>query len=173
MKKCKKCHRLYDDSHVFCSECGERLVFSTASMPPAKRYLLITVGLVAAFLLLLIGREFIELQNQKREITEYQQNKRIEEYRNSPQTTDLTINSDWDYHYEGNYIYIEGSVSNNSSKNIDYYEIGVKFLDSNGSVLDTDWTNGTDLYPGDTQQFELMHKSLKFSKIRLYVKDVS
>lgn len=173
MKECRNCHKLYDDNHVFCPECGDRLVSPTISTPSTKRHLSVIVGLVVAFLLLLIGREFIEFQNQKREITEYQRSKRIEEYRNSPKTTDLTINSDWDYYYKGNYIYIKGRVSNNSSKDISYYEICVKFLDSNGTVLDTDWTNGTDLYAGDTQQFEVMHKYLKFSRIQLYVKEVS
>ena len=173
MKKCKKCREVYDDNHIFCSKCGNKLSSETSISQPRKVQIFIVVGLLVVFLLLLIGHESIQFRNQKQEIAEYRRNRSIEEYQNTPRNTDLTINSNWNYHREGNYIYIDGSVSNNSSKDISYYEIGVKFLDSNGTVLDTDWTNGFDLYSGDTQQFEIMHKHINFNEIKLYVKEVS
>ncbi len=86
----------------------------------------------------------------------------------------MTILSDWTTRTSRNYLYIEGTVKNTSSKDVRYYEIGVKFLDRSGNVVDTDWTNGTDLDAGDSQRFEIMHKKdISYSNIRLYIKEVS
>ena len=69
---------------------------------------------------------------------------------------------------------MNGSITNTSfSKSIRYYEIGVKFYDSRGKVIDTDWTNGSDLDPGDTQSFEIMHKyDYSIKDMDVYVKEV-
>lgn len=86
----------------------------------------------------------------------------------------MTILSDWTTRTSRNYLYIERTVKNTSSKDVRYYEIGVKILDRSGNVADTDWTNGTDLDAGDSQRFEIMHKKdISYSNIRLYIKEVS
>ena len=55
-----------------------------------------------------------------------------------------------------------------------YYEIGVRFFDASGNVVDTDYTNGLDLEAGDSRQFEIMHKAnVNYSQVSLYVKDVN
>ena len=47
-------------------------------------------------------------------------------------------------------------------------------LDNQGNVIDSDYTNGTDLGPGELQVFDTMHKNNpKYSEIQLYVKEVS
>lgn len=65
----------------------------------------------------------------------------------------------WDWHRSGDYIYINGSVKNNSDKSISYYEVLAKFLDDSNSVLDSDYTNdGMSLKPNEQKEFEIMHK---------------
>ncbi len=60
------------------------------------------------------------------------------------------------------------------SKTISYFEVEAKFYDDYGNVIDSDWTNDSkDLEPGDTRQFEIMHRYNSDEKdIRLSIKDV-
>lgn len=173
MKECKKCSKKYDDSFDFCPACGERL--TAEAKPFSKRTALIGVCILAAFLVISgLLREFSQIQAQKDAIAQSQYDRALQEYLNTPAVSDLSISSNWTTRTSGNYIYIEGTVQNNSSKDARYYEIGVKFLDRNGKVVDTDWTNGTDLDAGDSQRFEVMHKKdFSYTDIQLYIKEVS
>lgn len=173
MKKCKKCSRQYDDSFIFCPDCGEKL--SPAAPKISKRNALLIVCIAAA--LLIVGgsvHELSQVKSQKDAIEQSKYDRALQEYLSTPTTSDLTILSDWTTRTSRNYLYIEGTVKNTSSKDVRYYEIGVKFLDRSGNVVDTDWTNGTDLDAGDSQRFEIMHKKdISYSNIRLYIKEVS
>ena len=118
--------------------------------------------------------EHQKFTEQQEAIKNYQTQKYFEDLRNTPKTSDLKIDSGWTHKIKGDYIYIDGSVTNISSKFIVYYEIGVEFLDLTGKVVDTDWTNGTDVSSYTSQEFSLMHKwNSKYSKINLYIKEVS
>lgn len=169
----KKCSKQYDDSFVFCPDCGERL--SPSAPKISKRNALLIVCIAAA--LLIIGgsvHELSQVKSQKDAIEQSKYDRALQEYLSTPTTGDLTILSDWTTRTSRNYLYIEGTVKNTSSKDVRYYEIGVKFLDRSGNVVDTDWTNGTDLDAGDSQRFEIMHKKdISYSNIRLYIKEVS
>ena len=174
----KKCSKQYDDSFVFCPDCGERL--SPSAPKISKRNALLIVCIAAA--LLIVGGSVHELSQVKSKRTPSSRANTIvaffcfalQEYLSTPTTGDLTILSDWTTRTSRNYLYIEGTVKNTSSKDVRYYEIGVKFLDRSGNVVDTDWTNGTDLDAGDSQRFEIMHKKdISYSNIRLYIKEVS
>lgn len=48
------------------------------------------------------------------------------------------------------------------------------YLDNNGNVLDTDYTNsGEDLLPGMSKEFEIMHKeSPEYKKVSIQVDKV-
>lgn len=49
MKECKKCSKQYDDSFVFCPDCGERL--SPSAPKISKRNALLIVCIAAALLI--------------------------------------------------------------------------------------------------------------------------
>ena len=112
--------------------------------------------------MLIVGgsvHELSQVKSQKDAIEQSKYDRALQEYLSTPTTGDLTILSDWTTRTSRNYL---------------YYEIGVKFLDRSGNVVDTDWTNGTDLDAGDSQRFEIMHKKdISYSNIRLYIKEVS
>lgn len=169
----QKCSKQYDDSFVFCPDCGKRL--SPSAPKISKRNVLLIVCIAAA--LLIVGgsvHELSQVKSQKDAIEQSKYDRALQEYLSTPTTGDLTILSDWTTRTSRNYLYIEGTVKNTSSKDVRYYEIGVKFLDRSENVVDTDWTNGTDLDAGDSQRFEIMHKKdISYSNIRLYIKEVS
>ncbi|MEG1567082.1 MAG: FxLYD domain-containing protein [Anaerovoracaceae bacterium] len=99
----------------------------------------------------------------------------ITEMNKTPTTSDLKINSSTS-NIDGDYIYINGSVSNMSShKAIKYFEVGIKFYDIGGKVIDSDYTNdGIKLSPGETRKFEIMHKYDKsMTTFSLFIQDVS
>ena len=109
--------------------------------------------------MLIVGgsvHELSQVKSQKDAIEQSKYDRALQEYLSTPTTGDLTILSDWTTRTSRNYLYIEGTVKNTSSKDVRYYEIGVKFLDRSGNVVDTDWTNGTDLDAGDSQRFEII-----------------
>lgn len=185
MRVCPNCKEKYDDNMEYCMKCGTKLEsdtgnhLSTASSgKPFDRQKMFGIGAVVIIFLIVLG---IAVSDQNRfksnqdSIDNYRQQKAYEEALSKPLITDLQINPDWKHYTEGSYIYIEGTVKNiSSSKHIRYYEIGVKFLDRNGNVIDTDYTNGSDLDPYDSQEFSIMHKkNSSIAKISLYIKEVN
>lgn len=72
----------------------------------------------------------------------------------------LQIQDDHQYTVDGNYCYVNGKVKNRSDKPISYFEVTINYLDDNGNVLDSDYTNsGQTLYPDDMKEFEIMHRN--------------
>lgn len=60
---------------------------------------------------------------------------------------------------DGNYMYLEGKVRNNGSKDVEFVKVTVEWLDANEKVLDTDWTyavSGDGLRPGAAKSFKIM-----------------
>lgn len=172
MKRCKKCSAAYEDSFDFCPVCGETL--TPAARPFPWRLVIAAVCVLAAFLVIRSSfRESSQIQTQRESMAQQRSIRAAEEERNTPKTSDLTIASDWTARTERSYLYIEGTISNISSKDIRYYKIGVRFLDRFGNVIDTDWTNGTDLGAWESTRFEIMHKrDCDYTSIELYVKEV-
>ena len=122
----KKCSKQYDDSFVFCPDCGERL--SPSAPKISKRNALLIVCISAA--LLIIGgsvHELSQVKSQKDAIEQSKYDRALQEYLSTPTTGDLTILSDWTTRTSRNYLYIEGTVKNTSSKDVRYYEIGSNF----------------------------------------------
>lgn len=172
MKRCQYCKQSYEDSFVFCPNCGNPLV-TTQSSP--KLVIPVLISIIIIFILsALIIHEHQIFAAQQVAIEAYQAQKYLDELRNTPKTTDLTIDSGWSQKVNGNYIYIDGFVTNDSAKYINYYEIGADFLDASGNIIDTDWTNGTDIAAHSSQEFSFMHKrNSKYSQIHLYIKAVN
>lgn len=53
-------------------------------------------------------------------------------------------------------------------------EIKAEYLDIFDNVVTTDWTNGSRLGPGETQDFSIMHKtSSKIHDVKLSIQEVS
>ena len=99
------------------------------------------------------------IKDTRKEIEDYKYQKAMDEYLSTPTISDIKINSDWIQEKSGNYIYITGSVTNLSqSKEIRYFKIEAKFYDSKGNVVDSDWTNGTDLEVGESRKFKIIYK---------------
>ena len=153
----QKCSKQYDDSFVFCPDCGERL--SPSAPKISKRNALLIVCIAAA--LLIIGgsvHELSQVKSQKDAIEQSKYDRALQEYLSTPTTGDLTILSDWTTRTSRNYLYIEGTVKNTSSKDVRYYEIGVKFFGPQRKCRRhrLDKRHGPDA--GDSQRFEIMHK---------------
>lgn len=182
MKKCPKCNKSYNDEFSFCNSCGEKLIDNNATVIKntlvGKRNIIIGIAVVIVVAVIGIGITISEqkkMSDTKQAIEDYKYEKAVQEYKSTPTTSDLRVNSDWTQKKSGNYIYINGSVTNtSSSKTISYFEVEAKFYDSKGNVIDSDWTNdGDELEPGESRNFEIMHKyDSSVDDIRLSVKDV-
>lgn len=174
IKKCIKCNKFVLKDSNFCITCGSEL--RTINKNEIRQAL--AIGAIVA----IAGCVFsIFLVEQKRindthnSIEQYQYEKIKADYESTPTISDLKINPGWTNRKDGNYVYISGSVTNTSdTKTISYFEVEAKFINSNGDVIDSDWTNDSkDLEPGETRQFEIMHRyNSNSSKIRLLVKEV-
>lgn len=126
MKECKKCSKQYDDSFVFCPDCGERL---SPSAPKISKRNALLIVCIAATLLIAGGsvHELSQVKSQKDAIEQSKYDRALQEYLSTPTTGGLTILSDWTTRTSRNYLYIEGTVKNTSSKDVRYYEIGSNF----------------------------------------------
>lgn len=180
MKECQKCKKIYIDDFSFCNVCGEKLVDANQIKQIArkKHNIVIAVVIIAVVAVVGIGitvSEQKKMNDTKQAIEDYKYQKEVQEYKSTPTISDIKVNNDWTQKKSGNYIYINGSVTNTSlSKTISYFEVEAKFSDSKGNVIDSDWTNdGNALEPGETRKFEIMHKyDSSFDNIRLSIKDV-
>jgi len=67
---------------------------------------------------------------------------------------------DCNWHRDGNYVYYNGKVKNNSAKSVSFVKVEVVYYDrENGNVLDSDYTYAVDsnpLQPGLVKSFNLM-----------------
>ena len=80
-------------------------------------------------------------------------------------TLDYTKSLEVTFHdvdVERGYQHIRGAVTNNGSRTVTYWKVAVRFFDRAGAVIDKDYTNALErLGPGETKQFELMHREDK------------
>lgn len=180
MKVCRNCRKWYDDECTFCNACGMKLgnQIDIKKLVIKHKNLLIAATVVFVVAILGIGFTLSEqkkIHDTKQAMDDYKMEKAMEEFRTTPTISDIKINSGWETERSRNYIYIRGSVTNTSkSKEINYFEVEAKFYDSNGNVVDSDWTNGVDLGPNETKKFEIMHKyDYSYEDIKLSIKDVS
>ena len=92
-----------------------------------------------------------------------------------PSVLDLKIQDGWSWTAESNYSYIRGRVTNDGDKNINYFKITAEYMDSNGNVVDTDFTNsGETIRPGNSKEFEIMHRhSPDYHEARIFVDEVN
>lgn len=122
-----------------------------------------------------IGLTVYEINDVSKAKSEIEFNRLLKQL-SEPDTSDLQINRGWTVTKKSNYIYINGSVTNCSTdKTINYFEILAKFYNSDGEVIDSDWTNGSGpIEPGETRDFQIMHKANdNHQNVRLSVKEVS
>lgn len=94
---------------------------------------------------------------------------------NTIPTNDLEIQDGWTWEYDNGYDYVRGRVKNIGVSNISYFKITAEYMDSNGNVLDTDYTNdGEMIRSGNMKEFEIMHKSNpEHVKVRIFVEEVN
>ena len=176
MKVCPNCKNTSSDDLSFCSICGNRL--KQQKTPIKNIYMSIAISAIVIIVIIGIGFTISEqkkISDTKKEIKDYKYHKALEEYRNTPTTSDIRINRNWTTEKSGNYIYIKGTVTNTSaSKTISYFEVEAKFYNKYGNVIDSEWTNdGDDLSPGESRKFEIMHKcNSDETDIKLLIKEV-
>lgn len=179
MKQCSKCGKKVEDAYNFCTSCGTPKKSNITHLfknIPRKRIALISLGLV--IILLISGymiNENRKFNEARKAIGDYKTNKMVNEYLLKPKTSDLQIEKGWRWEKDGDYIYIRGSLKNISKKNISYFEILAEFLDDNGNVIDSGWTNDADDFkPNTSRKFEIIHRyDGNFKRIRLEVSEVS
>lgn len=161
MRKCLNCKKEYQGNFDYCIICGSKLQIAERIQKTKGIY--IAIISVISVIVIILGYTFVNsvnISNTKQEIKANKYSNALQEQLSKPSTFDLRVNSGWTKEKDGNYIYIKGSVTNiSSTKTISYFEVGAKFYDSRGNVIDSDYTNdGTDLSPGETRKFEIMHK---------------
>lgn len=177
MSKCPNCKKEYQDNFDYCLICGSKLQ-KTERIQKLKSVFIVIIGVIAV-IVFIIGLTFINsvnISNAKQEIEDNKYQNALQEQLSKPSIFDLQVNNGWTKEKDGNYIYIKGTVTNiSSSKTISYFEVGAKFYDSRGNVVDSDYTNdGTDLNPGETRKFEIMHKyDSSEIKVKLTIQKVS
>ena len=66
--------------------------------------------------------------------------------------------TEWKWHIDRNYAYLEGKIKNNHSIPISYVKVEVVYKDKNEDILDTDWTYavGSHPYNGHVKSFSMM-----------------
>ena len=87
----------------------------------------------------------------------------------------LAIQDGWTWKGEGyGFSKISGSVKNTGTAPIRYFNLRAEYLDDNGNVLDTAFTNSLErINPGDQKRFEIMHRHIdSFKTVRLIVDKV-
>ncbi len=86
----------------------------------------------------------------------------------------LTIQKGWTFTTEGDYYYVKGSVKNTGDISADYFEVVAEFKDSNGNVIDTDYTNsGQTIKPSNSKKFEIMYPyDSNIESVTIYVDDI-
>lgn len=75
---------------------------------------------------------------------------------------------------DGNYVYVTGSVKNQSNESYSYIKVKVAYYDDDTNVVDTDWTYATSepLRPNEQVYFEIMTKYREgMSKYKLSIED--
>lgn len=179
MKKCTKCGKIYNDEEfTFCKECGSKLELKKQKTEKiaVSRNVIISVGLIVAIVLCFIIYDTAKTSSTMRNIEQAKNDRVISKMLSEPNITDLEIMPNWSVSYKGDYIYVDGSIKNISkNKTIRYYKITAKYLDASGSVIDSDWTNGSGgLEPGESQKFNIMHRySYGIRDVRLEIAEAS
>ncbi|MDP2682706.1 MAG: FxLYD domain-containing protein [Deltaproteobacteria bacterium] len=87
----------------------------------------------------------------------------------------LDIVKGWEWTSEGDWNHIRGSVKNIGEVPVGYFEVRAEYMNSKGSVVDTDYTNsGERLNPGAAKKFEITHRhSPEFKKVSISIGRVS
>lgn len=119
--------------------------------------------------------EWLNEQDHGMKINRRENEKRDRELREKyDPSSRLEIQSERNYEIRGKYIYVSGHVKNVSDNDINYFEVIVKFVDEDGNVLDSDYTNDSlKLGSGEMRSFEIMHKwNDDFKKCRLSIGNV-
>lgn len=178
MKQCLKCHKQYDDNFDYCSICGSKLEPVTLKhkiLSNKRIYVIIACCLLLACGIGYTIHENTKFSNMKQTMQTDQVNKEMENLASKPLTSDLEIESGWKWRVDGDYIYIDGSVKNISEKTINYFEVGASFLNYDGNILDSDYTNDAQpLLPDTSRKFEIMHKNdSNYNKVSLCIQKVS
>lgn len=86
----------------------------------------------------------------------------------------LVILSDWKYTIDGDYNYITGRVKNTSNKNIKYFKLVAEYMNEDGVVLDSKYTNSINtIRPGNMEEFKITkeHKN-EYKQVRMFVEEV-
>ena len=183
MKKCKKCNNSYSDNYDFCTLCGNTLdtvpLFKLSSfIKQLPKQTIITITMCSIIVVFILGYfiiEHIKFNEARQDIEDYKIQKYIDEQRTAVNTWDLDIEDGWTWEKDGNYIYIRGSVKNVGDDTISYFAVTADFLNADGDVIDSDWTNdGDELEPNESRKFEIMHEyDSSYKKVKLEVSEVS
>jgi hypothetical protein len=73
----------------------------------------------------------------------------------------VTVQNGWTWQIDGDWDYIRGSVKNDTSRVVTYWAATVRFYNSAGNEIDSDFTNGGQpIYPGASKRFEIMHRNI-------------
>ena len=110
-------------------------------------------------------------------ISKLQQSDNVSEIaiKESQTETQLEIQGTPQYTIEGDYIHINGSVKNTGDTPITYFKIVCKFMDEEGQVLDSAYTNSIlTVEPNEMQKFEIIHKfDSRFRGNKLIIEEVN
>ena len=78
-----------------------------------------------------------------------QEEQRANDLKNEVQ--EIVNNMEW----RQNGDYLVGEFTNTTDKKISYLEIQYKFMDNEGNVIDSSFTNETEISPGETREIQI------------------
>lgn len=76
------------------------------------------------------------------------------------------------YNIKGGYVYVSGTIFNNSSSKFSYYKLKALFLDDSNNIKDSAFDASADtLYPNESRSFEMMKKEPYFTQVKVVLED--
>jgi hypothetical protein len=80
----------------------------------------------------------------------------------------------WKWEIDGEYDHLRGSVKNATAQTVGYWAVTAKFVKKGSeTVIDSAFTNGGQpLMPGESKQFEIMHRNIPGTLARIETSDV-
>lgn len=86
----------------------------------------------------------------------------------------VIVKDGWQFDIKDDYMYIRGSVKNNSPRTVGYWKATVNFYDKKGNIIDSAFTNALEtLRPNAQKRFEIMHPFLSnLADLKISVEEV-
>lgn len=131
-----------------------------------KKILLgIIIGLVAIIggCVALLGAGASSVDNAIKEVEK-------QTYDANTKVQDIAKNIEWEVKKEAYSTKIVGVFENTSDETLDYVQFDYKLIDADGTVIESSFTNETDVAPGEKRKIEILCMKDNFEKYEITAK---